>query len=255
MAVIYNFFRLIFILVSLLALYTNSFAIEESAIFDQPVTQKIISSSPDSPSFDHPKRTCSYYPSFMIKEIYIGEIGDSLISITPITKNSNPPKCDNKNDGEIILSGNDEAVGYFIGAKGKFLFFDAGDSYNGGLPFAIFTKNGKKLFEDSRLNEFNSISLSGNNITMSYRRLYSAKCSLVDRKLDCWNDIKSETGLTSTIPDCTKSYEELQKRDPKYAADLVKDPSVLEYDVVVQYKNGKLYFNKLNGKINCYPAE
>lgn len=43
-----------------------------------------------------------------------------------------------------------EWVGYFKGAKGNLVFFDADDGINGGMPFVVYdSKTGKSVFKDS----------------------------------------------------------------------------------------------------------
>ena len=97
--------------------------------------------------------------------------------------------------------------GYFEGVKGDLVFFDASDSFNGGLPFAIYdASNGKELFEDSAYFDGASSSSAlkvvstGAGYALEYLRVASANCDLRSEGTACWNRIKAELSLQSDDP-------------------------------------------------------
>jgi hypothetical protein len=112
-----------------------------------------------------------------------------------------------------------EWTGYFRGAKGTVVFFDAPDGDDGGLPFVIFeVGTGRKLFEDSSILDYYQKRLhikqafqitSGTDpiIRLNYFRVARAGCNLKFEKAACWNKVRTDFGITQTdIPVCT-GYE------------------------------------------------
>ena len=223
-------------------------------VFDKPLGKQVVKlpADPDNPQAK-PKRSCFSYPRFMVKEVDLGEEGADL-SITPITKAGQRPSCDAKNVGEIAIKGDDWS-GYFAGVKGDFVFFTAGDGVNGGMPFAVFgAKNGKKLFEESAGTElFRSIAPSGVGMTLRYRRVFKAPCSLYADPKGCWRKIAAVTLLADGAkPDCTGAYEKEMKRTPKFAKSIPALPTIVRYNVEARYSGGKLTFTALDKHAECW---
>jgi hypothetical protein len=223
-------------------------------VFDKPLDKHVVAlpADPDNPQAK-PKRSCFYYPGFMVKEVDLGEPGAERLSITPVGERIGPPKCLTDNNHEIIIKPDDWS-GYFDGKKGDFLFFDADDGHNGGMPFAVFTPVAKKLFEDNRVGDgFKSVELAGSTLVVRYRRVFVAPCSLYADAKGCWNKIVAVTALASTArPDCTKPYEKEMKRTPKFAKDIRTSKSVIAYDVEAKYEGGKLTFTPTGGSAECW---
>jgi hypothetical protein len=222
--------------------------------FDKPLAKQVVKlpADPDNPQAK-PKRSCFSYPGFMVKEVDLGEVGADL-SITPITKAGQRPSCDAMNAGEIAIKGDDWS-GYFAGVKGDFVFFTAGDGVNGGMPFAVFSaKNGKKLFEESAGTElFRFIALSGDGMTLLYRRVFKAPCSLYADPKGCWRKIMAVTLLEDTArPDCTGAYQKEMKRTPKFAKSIPALPTIVRYNVEARYSGGKLTFTPLDKRAECW---
>jgi hypothetical protein len=200
-----------------------------------------------------PKRSCFYYPELMVKEVDLGEPGAERLSFTPIAPDNKQPKCLADNPHEIAIK-SDDWSGYFDGMKGNFAFFDADDGHEGGMTFAAFTPAAKKLFEDNRKGDaFKSIRLTGDTLTMRYRRVFVAPCSLYADAKGCWDRIVGITALAqSARPDCSKPYESEMKRTPKFAKELRIAKSVIAYNVTATYALEKLTFVPTGGSVGCW---
>jgi hypothetical protein len=186
--------------------------------FDKPLKKTVVDfgASPFYPASRHIRKrlTCFYYSAFAVKEYDAGEKGAEWLSIVP----SAHCAC-------TLAHGENEKVytsewsGYFRGAKGKMVFFDASDGDDGGLPFVIFeVGTGRKLFEDSsildyyqkRLHIKEAFQITGGTdpiIRLNYFRVARAGCNLKFEKAACWNKVRTDFGITQTdIPVCT-GYE------------------------------------------------
>lgn len=229
-----------------LTICVAAFAAAGAAPFDKPLDKKVIAlpADPANPNAK-PKRSCLRYPGFVVKEIDLGEKGAAELSIAPAAV----PACPAKIAGEVVIKG-DAWSGYFLGAKGRFVFFNSDDGLNGGLPFAVFAQSGKKLFEDSRQGEaFKSIAFAGGALVLHYRRVWLAPCSLV---VDgCWKTIAAATTLTAR-PDCSKAYRDEAARTPKFAKEIPKLRSVIAYNVEARYAGGTLVFKPEAGPVTCW---
>jgi hypothetical protein len=224
-------------------------------VFDKPRGKTVVKlpADPDNPQAK-PKRSCFYYPGFMVKEVDLGELGASELSITPNSKADLMPGCDAKSTGAMVVK-SDDWSGYFAGVKGDFVFFTSEDGVNGGMPFAVFgAKSGKKLFEDSAGTElFRSIALSGDGVAMRYRRVFKAPCSLYADAKGCWQKIMAVTSLApSAMPDCADAYKKEMKRTPKFAKDIPALPTIIGYNVEARYSGGKLTFLPQDNHAACW---
>jgi hypothetical protein len=193
---------------------------------------------------------CMYYPKFMVKVVYFFEEGApdaSQTSVTPITANKSVDCSDNT--GEIEIK---DWWGYFAGVKGTYVFLNSDDGAGAFYPFAAFDgTSGKKLFEDNidyDSADFHSIKLSGDNLIMRYRRSYQAKCSLYSDK-SCWQKIQKDANLApnTTPPDCSHVYEIYDKYDKNQ----LNEPSLILYEAEATYKDGKITFAGIKGKVTC----
>lgn len=229
-----------------LAVFVAVFAAAGAAPFDTPIDKKVIAlpADPANPQAK-PNRTCFTYAGFVVKQIDLGEKGAEELSIAPAAA----PACPAKIAGEVILK-SDEWAGYFLGAKGTFVFFNSDDGLNGGLPFAVFTPTGKKLFEDSRLGDaFKSVAVADGALVMHYRRVWLAPCSLMAES--CWKTVVAATALAGR-PDCTKAYRDEMARTPKFAKEIPKLKSVIAYNVEARYAGGKLALKPEAGHVTCW---
>jgi hypothetical protein len=201
--------------------------------------------------------SCFYYPHFMVKEVDLGELGSEQLSLTPIASGQKKPACRSENSPDEKIVSPDDWSGYFWGVKGGYVFFSAEDGWNGGMGFAVFTAaDTKKIFEDTA-KTWRSIQLTSSGLTLRYRRVYGASCSLRADEATCWRQIKQDTGLTAAAaPDCAATYAAEQKRTPAFAQQVLTDPSVFDYDVNVTIEAGAAKTTPTSGKIlACRPAD
>ena len=126
--------------------------------FDRPlkVVRLPLPRDPENPQA-RARLSCAYFPTFMAKEIDLGEVGAAQLSIVPVTA-ARKETCRRENlPGEMVISPNDW-TGYFSGVKGRYVVFDADDGWNGGTGFAIFSAtDGKKLFDDAAKSRLRAI--------------------------------------------------------------------------------------------------
>lgn len=235
-----------------LAVLVAAFSAASAAVdvFDKPIDKKVIAlpADPANPQAK-PNRSCFSYPGFVVKQIDLGEKGAEELSIAA----NATAGCQAKIAGEVIIKSDDWA-GYFLGAKGPFIFFNADDGLNGGLPFAVFAPTGKKLFEDSRQGDaFKSIAVTAGALVMRYRRVWLAPCSLMADAKGCWKTIMTKTSLSEAAqPDCSKAYRDEMARTPKFAKEIPKLKSVIAYNVEARYGGGKLTFKPEAGPVTCW---
>jgi hypothetical protein len=219
------------LLASSVAMFGASAADGPNALYDKPV--KVVHLPlPKDPQNPDAKAvlSCSYYPHFMVKQVDLGEEGAEQLSIIPISRAQ--PACARANIAiEKVISADDWS-GYYDGAKGNYVFFSAGDGTNGGMGFAVFTADGKKIYEDTA-KKWSAIDLAPAGLSLKYARVYEAKCPLRAGADACWQKLKADTGVTDAKwPDCETAYTKAIKQSPKDKS-VLTDPSVISYDVTV----------------------
>jgi hypothetical protein len=218
---------------------------------------------------------CYTFARVMVKEIDAGEIGDEQISLLPVGS-----PCQAKNvPNEHVVSGK-TWIGYFLGAKGDYVFLSAGDGVNGGLGFAVLHgADVTSLFQDSVKFEhdqlrFQSIAEDANGLKLHYTRVYTGPCS-VQTEGACWTRIATATHLPAAQPpDCAAGYlrakQDLaaarceiahhknavcirQEMDRMQSDDA--SPSVIGYDVDVTIAPPQTSIQPANGPLVCWPAD
>ena len=240
-----------------LALAALPAAAQASGLFDTPI-KLVRLPLPADPANPQAKAqlSCFYFAHFMVKEVDLGEPGAEQLSILPIVAGAKRPVCKRENaDGELVVQGEDWS-GYFWGAKGGYIFFSAEDGWNGGMGFAVFDADAKKLFEDAA-KTWHSIQATGSAVTLRYLRVYEAPCSIKsDDGAGCWQQIQKDTALTAAMPDCTAPYEAEQRRTPNLAQQVLNDPTVIDYEAAVALSAGGHATKPTTQKVlNCRPAE
>jgi len=229
-------------------------------LFDTPAKtiHLPLPADPANPT-DKAQLSCFYFPRFMVKEVDLGEVGAEQLSIVPVATGAGAkkPVCKRENvDGEKVVSAEDWG-GYFWGAKGNYVFFSSEDGWNGGMGFAVFDLDAKKLFEDTA-KTWHSIQVVEGGATLRYQRVYEAPCSIKGEDGEgCWSQIQKDTGLADTpAPDCTAPYEAEQRRTPNLAQQVLNDPTVFDYDVSVTLgAPGHMTKPASDKVLNCRPAE
>jgi len=229
---------------------------DAAGLFDKPVkVAKVpLPADPLNPSFK-PTVSCFYFKDFAVKEINRGEVGAEL-SIVPIGGAGEAYKCrEAAAGGEIAVDGK-EWGGYFSGVKGAYIFFRADDGTNGGLGFAIFSPDGKKLFDDTAKGTQGprAIDATPSGLAMRYTRVYQAGCSLFADPAGCWAKVRQATGLTQpSAPDCAASYkaEEKRMKGTPNQAKVAALPSVVDYEAVATLDAGQVKVSAAQGKVAC----
>lgn len=217
----------------------------EEKLFDPPLDTMLVklAPSPEAPGLT-PQVSCFYYPTFMVKQVDLGEKGAESHAVVPAFDGK--PPCERVQDGEILLQ---DWHGYFLGVKGNYVFLDADDGFNGGVPFAVFSatdKTGGKLFEDAR-DGFQAVDLDAQGLYLRLTRVLSADCSALIDKI-CWTKIQAVTGLPEDRkPDCKPAYD----RDAPGFPDV---PSVVKYPSEMRFLDRTLRQIALPGDVVCYPA-
>ncbi len=237
--------------------------------FDKPLKTKIVAlpHNPDVPSAK-PKRTCFYYPGLMVKEVDTGNKGGDRLTITSYARRAPRPICAEKTAHEIEVP-ETEWTGYFAGVKSGHVMFYAEDGTNGGLPFALYDKQGRQLFNDSVKTPADQPSdpfyflEDGSRFVVKFQRVYSANCSLLTDNPTCAAKVAAETDLPpDALPDCHAPYEENfrffshgTEPSPKERAELIKNPSVLNYPASGEYSVGKWSVMPVSTHAECQPAD
>jgi len=175
-----------------------------------------------SPYYD-PKRnrrnelSCYIYSTFMVKQYDEGQKGSEWLAIAPV-EGRTPPLCAlSHGAGEKVIT-YPEWSGYFIGAKGRLVFFRAADGTNAGMPFVVYdSQTETKVFEDSyhdtsifnrkvESSPFNHMRVfEGRNgqFSLKYLRVVEASCDLHREKSSCWQRVRKRLELQNTeIPMC-----------------------------------------------------
>ena len=199
--------------------------------------------------------SCHYYPGFMVKEVDLGEKGAEQLSILPIAAGGKRPGCTRDNAPDERVIGGNDWTGYFRGVKGRHLFFDADDGWNGGIGFAVFAPDGRKLFEDAA-KIWKSVAAAPAGVVLRYTRVYLAKCSLRADPAGCWQQVSRATGLSGAAPDCKAAYERERKRTPQFAEQILEVPSVIDYEVETVLAADAAKTRPVTGKaLGCRPSD
>jgi hypothetical protein len=195
---------------------------------------------------------CFYYPTFMVKQLDDpGMKGTLWVTFGPILNGQTPPCRRSHGSTERFI-----AKGWwgFIGVKGQFLFLEAADGEDGGMPVRILDlKTRRKVFEDSiSLTDFGidfSYAPDG-RMSMRYLRVVRGDCSISKGGEICWNRFRQQFGLElASAPTCT-GYEGEQ---PVPVQEEETD-SAIAYPVVVELFP-RPSIRSVSGQVRCRPAD
>ncbi|CAN7406236.1 hypothetical protein LJR030_004203 [Rhizobium sp. LjRoot30] len=221
---------------------------EELGPFDEPVSEETLELPASDLNPDaKPQVACSRFAAFAVKEVDIGEVGAEKLSLMAPTD-----ACTVDTPGEKIVK--DDAAGYFLGVSGDYVFFQAPDGWNGGLPFVVYDRRtAGRLFDDAFAGDgFTEIKAAADTLMLRYRRSMTTECSLYKDTGSCAAAIAAKTGLTAKrIPDCTAVYEAEKKRTPDFTSEIEKLPTVINYPVEMQWTSGKATFSPMDGDVTC----
>jgi membrane-bound inhibitor of C-type lysozyme len=222
-------------------------------LFDEPVDLEEVPlpADPKNPDVER-KVICSRYDDFAIKEVDYGEKGAQKLAL--VAKDAACTEADAK---ERVIP---DIEGYFLGAKGPYLFFTASDLWNGGLPFFVYGKTDlKMLFEDSLEGDsFDSLAVDGDKLTIEFRRAYTAPCSLYLDGGNCAATIKADVkglGEIAALPECGPAYEAEKKRTPEFAAEIEQIQSVISHSARLVYDGKTKNVEALAGETSCRIAD
>jgi hypothetical protein len=220
--------------------------------FDEPLTVDTAQLPKDKANPDaQPQVNCYRFAGFMIKEVDLGEVGAESLAV------AKPDAACERTAGKDDKPVKDDIAGYFFGAKGNLVFFQASDGYNGGLPFVVYdTKTIKRLFDDSLVgNDFESLDVNGTTVKATFGRVFSADCSLYkDPDGKCAAKVKQETGLGAAdapLPDCRAAYDAEKQRTPKFAKEIEDLPSVITYEAELDFDGTQKTVKPLKGETAC----
>lgn len=255
-----------------LAFNTSAWAAETSNLFDKPLREQHLTLPPnaaDPNAGAHPEVSCYYYPDLMVKEVDLeGLEGADQLSMVTLRKGQAEPVCRRENiDGESVIQ---DWGGSFWGVRLGYVFFAGVDGANGGEPFAVYDRTGdRKIFSDVAAPLLSVKPLLPPRdpelrpwyyrpLTLTYRKVYVAPCSMRSDTTHCWAVIKQATGLaTAKAPDCDTAYGAEEKGlSAELRADLRSDPSVIAYVVeAVIDDQGVARITPQPPALKCFPAE
>lgn len=185
-----------------------------AASFDKPQFTKTVDlgRSPSNPPGRpgpgvRAKVSCYFFPSFMVKQVDMGEKGAERLAIVPgKIKDHTCSRLRDQGEKEI---NSDEWTGYFMGVKGDLVFFAADDGWNGGMGFAVYdAKTIKKIYEDVALGDLTFSDAGGREASIAYTRVVDGGCDLPKEQAACWNEIQKKFSLeAAAVPDCKAGYE------------------------------------------------
>jgi membrane-bound inhibitor of C-type lysozyme len=196
------------------------------------------------------KLTCLRYPDFALKELDLGEKGAAGLYIA---SSEGPCQLNPTLDRKI----EDDTAGYLWGAVGPYAFFRGADGWNGGMPFVVYdARTGTRLMDDVVSGDFAGLVLAGEELTLRYRRTFSASCSLLSAPESCAATIRQELGLAADrpMPDCRPAYQPAIDGDPNAAKDIEAWPSVIDYPVERKLSPAGTSFVAVDGDLTCRPS-
>jgi hypothetical protein len=267
-------------LFSILAFSSLAFA----GTFDKPSSKRVVDlgPSPSNPPGRNTKEqtrakvTCYYFSGFMVKEVDMGEKGAERLAIVPVRKNELHTCSRLRDPGEREIN-SDDWSGYFMGVKGRLVFFSADDGWNGGTGFAVFdAKTGRKIFDDVALGNLEFSEAAGSATSLHYTRVVDGGCIIPKEQSACWDKIKNKLGLDSTsMPDCKSGYEKsaqdlakgrCQAQNADNPQCLAKEislarqqsndaNSVIAYPVEVTLLGAGAYVKPTGGELRCWPSD
>ena len=193
---------------------------------DRPLKKQVVDFGP-SPYYRgggvRIKLTCYFYTKAMVKEYDAGQKGAEWHAIVPVQEGTLPKCVETHSQEERVIDGG-EWDGYFKGVKGKFVFFDAADGTDAGIPFAVYDSiTGKKLFEDSAydsrierkkveqspFNRMRVATAADGTLLLRYLRVAEAGCDLRGKNEPCWEEVAKKFALTSHQPPVCARYKNL----------------------------------------------
>lgn len=246
--------------------------------FDKPLATKTVDLGPSKSNPPgrlnpvHDVVRCYYFPAFMVKEVDLQEKGAERLAVVPAGKIL-PPCTRGRGQTERVVK---DWSGYFKGVKGRLVFFNADDGWNGGMGFVVYdAKTMKRLFEDVAVGDPEISDGAARVVTLKYMRVVDGECDVIKEPATCWPQLQKKFGLEAlAAPDCKAGYEnsaqELAKgrceaQNTGNAQCVAKEielarrqsndaSSVIAYPVEVVL-SAKPVVKPLAGNARCWPAD
>ena len=214
--------------------------------YDTPLSHREVDLGRVSGSHAHARLTCDNYPSFMVKELDLGEEGAAWFAIVP-SRPGHAPACTRARSAAEKLIRSRDWCGYFAGVKTNYVFLSACDAHNAGLDFAVYdARTGKRIFEDTAFDsmtggvQFRRTPEGG--LILTYTRVALFDCTLPAQKDVCWNRIRGQLGLADAdAPQCIAYEKQMTGTVVAYPVEaaLTATPSI----------------HAVPGPVRCWPPE
>jgi hypothetical protein len=147
--------------------------------FDTPLAVKHVDIGPAETVPPQEKEVrCSYFPTFMVKEVDEREVGAAQLSILP-SSSAQPAPCQRDNlPGERVV---DDKVwtGYFAGAHGETVIFSAEDGVHGGMGFAVVRPaDAKVIYSSAAKGNIRFAAAPDGATVLQFEQIYAGDCSV-----------------------------------------------------------------------------
>lgn len=219
--------------------------------FDAPLRQRVLNQG-SSPDRNGPgKLTCDYYPSFMVKQLDLGEEGAAWIAIVPARAGHFPACTQDHTVAEKLIPGQDWC-GYFQGAKQDFVFLNACDAYNGGQDFAVYdARTGTRIFQDTAVDSTaGGLQFSrarDGTLALRYSRIVVFACTLPREQAACWSQIEGKLGIANVAAPACLAYQK------QMTGSVVAYPVEVTLPLTPGLRTPQV--RAVAGEIRCWPPE
>lgn len=267
--------------VAVFILIVAEFALPKCAdarnFLDKPLDIKQIFLKPGpADTWSQAKITCFHYRKFVVKQIDFGEIGAEL-SIIPVQANKVIP-CELATQQNEYVIPDEIWNGYFRGLKSDFAILDDSDGNNGGMRFMVFRlSDNRNIFEDTAEGDFHSVNTKDGKLSIRYRRVFVADCSMVTGGAACRNSIEKRIRLSLvSLSSCGAQYQAAKLNMAKARCEAKSDntdscfktelanldtrkwdssPTVIVYGVDVSLGDGPPVIEPRGNVLGCHPAD
>ena len=247
------------------------------AAYDRPVRSSRVGLGPAEtvPPQDKEVR-CTYFPTFMVKEIDEREVGAAQLSLLPVAPGQPAAPCQEANlPGEQVIDP-ESWSGYFAGAKGDYAVFSAGDGVHGGLGFAVVRPPSAKILYSAVAKGGLRFGVADGGRTMlTFQAIHAGTCSVATKGAACANQVGREAGIAPPdVAVCKRSYAEAKRIDArewcKYnhpenpgcaktrlgkMSEWDDSPTVVSYPVEVSLTGSLARERPAGAATGCWPAE
>jgi len=184
--------------------------------FDPPAAQRTVDLGPaDTVPGENKQVRCTYYPGFMVKEIYAREVGDAQLSLLPAPPGHPLPPCQQANlaDEQVVTDGG--WTGYFAGAFSGYAVFTAADGIHGGLGFAVVKPPSPRILYSAIAKGPLTLAVHPpGGIAIGFAAIHAGACSVIAEGAACAKRIAQEVGVAPPdIAMCRRRYDQVKRAD------------------------------------------